>query len=313
MERYGLAFLLVVIGLFFSFYGESNATFPTRPNLDNILGNQTVVTIVALALVFPLIAGHFDLTVGAIAGLSSIVRCCRDVALRHASRRRDCCGDRDLDRHRRDQRTPHPQFKQNSIITTLAIATLIAGLIQWYTGGLTINTDISVSLTDFGSLRWLTVPRTTYLLALICVVAWYVLEQTPFGRYLRMTGSNASAARLVGIEVDRVVFWTFVGSGFLAGVAGVVLIARNGGANPQDGPGLLFPALAAVFLGSTTIQPGRFNVVGTVLGVFFVAVSVSGLTLSGVRPWVQPVFNGAALLVAVVLSTALARRRGAAT
>ena len=88
------------------------------------------------------------------------------------------------------------------------------------------------------------------------------------------------------------------------------MTARNGGANPQDGPGFLLPALAAVYLGATTIQPGRFNILGTILGVFFVAVSVSGLTLAGVPPYVEQLFNGGALLVAVALSRVFGRSRG---
>jgi ribose transport system permease protein len=90
----------------------------------------------------------------------------------------------------------------------------------------------------------------------------------------------------------------------------VLLTARAGGANPLDGPGLLLPGLAAVYLGATTIQPGRFNIIGTMLGVFFVAIAVSGLTLCGVPPFVEQLFNGGALLLAVALSRGLGRARG---
>ena len=86
--------------------------------------------------------------------------------------------------------------------------------------------------------------------------------------------------------------------------------ARSGGANPLDGPGLLLPGLAAVYLGATTIQPGRFNILGTILGVFFVAIVVSGLTLSGVPSFVEQLFNGGALLLAVGLSRGLGQARG---
>jgi ribose transport system permease protein len=90
----------------------------------------------------------------------------------------------------------------------------------------------------------------------------------------------------------------------------VLQLARAGSATADAGTNLLFPALAAAFLGATAVRPGFFNVMGTVIGVLFVAASVSGLTLSGASSWASPVFNGAALLVAVGLATYLGRRRG---
>jgi ribose transport system permease protein len=141
------------------------------------------------------------------------------------------------------------------------------------------------------------------------LAAWYVLAQTPYGRCLYAIGSNPRAARLVGIPVRRYVLLAFAAAGALAGLAGVLQTARTGGATADPGTSLLFPALAAAFLGATAIRPGQFNVVGTVIGVLFVAVSVSGLTLAGASDWVNPVFNGAALLVAVVLSSLLGRQR----
>jgi ribose transport system permease protein len=199
----------------------------------------------------------------------------------------------------------------DSIIVTLAGMTLISGCVDWYTKGLTINTGISSALTDFGSLQWLGFPRISFLLLALVVLSWYLIEKTPFGRYIRMIGSNRSAARLVGLPDRRLIFAVFALTGALGGLAGVLLTARSGGANPLDGPGLLLPGLAAVYLGATTIQPGRFNIIGTILGVFFVAVAVSGLTLCGVPPFVEQLFDGGALLLAVGLSRSLGRVRGA--
>lgn len=98
-------------------------------------------------------------------------------------------------------------------------------------------------------------------------------------------------------------------AGFIAGGAGVLQLARVGSASASDGGTLLFPALAAVFLGATAIRPGFFNVWGTIIGAVFVSVSVSGLALSGASGWASNVFNGLALLAAVALSTYLGRRK----
>jgi ribose transport system permease protein len=197
----------------------------------------------------------------------------------------------------------------NSFVSTLGAATLLGGLIQWHTGGQTVTAGIDPALIEFGSGAWLGVPRVVYVVTVAVLAAWYVLAQTPYGRCLYAIGSNPRAARLVGIPVRRYVLLAFAAAGALAGLAGVLQTARTGGATADPGTSLLFPALAAAFLGATAIRPGQFNVVGTVIGVLFVAVSVSGLTLAGASDWVNPVFNGAALLVAVVLSSLLGRQR----
>lgn len=204
-------------------------------------------------------------------------------------------------------------FQMNSFVWTLAVATMLGGYIQWYTGGQAISNHIAPALVKFGSGTWLGVPLPVYAVAVLAVAAWYVLSHTPYGRSLYAIGENARAARLVGIPTRRYTLIAFGGSGLIAGVAGIILTARTAGATADNGTSMLFPALAAVFLGATAIQPGRFNVWGTVFGVALVAVSVSGLTLAGADTWVEPVFNGAALAVAVGLSSYLRRRSGAMT
>ena len=140
-------------------------------------------------------------------------------------------------------------------------------------------------------------------------VLWYVLEQTPFGRRLYAVGSNREAARLIGIGVTNKVTVSFVLSGTLAGLAGVVAVARNSGANPTVGPALLLPALAAAYLGATAFIR-TFNARGTTVGVLLVAFTVSGFTLAGIEPWVKDVINGTMLLVAVAAVAALRRHSG---
>ena len=143
----------------------------------------------------------------------------------------------------------------------------------------------------------------------MAVLVWYLLGHTPVGRYLHSVGSNPQSARLVGLNVPRLVGLSFVLSGFLAGVAGVLLVARQGGGNPGLGQTFVLPAFAAAFLGATAFKPGRFNVGGTVLVVFLVAFSTTGLALSEVGTWVEPVCQGGALIIAVAISTAIARHR----
>jgi ribose transport system permease protein len=102
----------------------------------------------------------------------------------------------------------------------------------------------------------------------------------------------------------------FVISGALAGFAGILWVGSNGSASPQLGTvANTLQALAAAYLGATAIKPGRFNVLGTLVAIFFLAFTVTGLSLAGVQNWINDVFNGAALFVAVLISTIIGRKR----
>lgn len=306
LQRYGLLVLFALVVLGFSWLLPDS--FATLLNFRNIAGNQSVLAIVTLAAIIPLICGHFDLSVGANLGVASIAT----ASLLSA------------------YSLPLPlaalggivlgaligllngvliaKLGVNALITTLGVATALTGLTTLYTGGLSIITGIPELLTDFGTGAWLGLPCTLYVLGLVAVFVWYLLEHTPWGRELHAVGANPLAARLVGIDVERTVLLSFVVSGALVGLAGVLQVARQGGGNPQVGLSFMMPALSAAFLGATSIHPGRFNVPGTVVAVFFLATSVSGLALAGVDNWVESLFNGCALVFAVGLSTVLGRR-----
>jgi len=308
-ERWVLLWLLVAVAAFFSLNPTSRDIFASTGNLAVLTGNQAVVTLLAIAVLCPLIAGHFDFSVGATHALCAVL--CASfmadfkeslgVAVVVAVVVGTLIG--------LVNGVLVARFKLNSFIITLGVSTLVGGIISWYTDGQTIAAGISPALTGFGSTTLLGVPRLVYLVALLVLATWYLLTQTPYGRRLYAIGANLRSARLVGIAVDREVLVSFVLSGTLAGVAGVLSVARTGAATSNSGTSALFPAIAAVFLGATVVTPGRFNVFGTVIGVLFVAVSVSGLTLMGAANWVDPVFNGLALVLAVSLSTLLRRRR----
>jgi ribose transport system permease protein len=309
-EKFALPVLFLATLIFFSVWPRTSSTFPTVANFQNVLGNQAVIGILAMAIIIPLVAGEFDFSVGSVAGLSQVL----------------CAG------FMAKQGLPVwlailipvaigafiglsngntvARVGVNSLIVTLGVASVLTGIVQWYTGGQSIINNISSALVSAGTGTWLGLPRTVYYLAAVSLIIYYVLDHTPFGRYLQSIGSNRDAARLVGLRVDRYVLLAFVVSGFLSGIAGVLLVARNGTANPQVGgvPETL-QALAAAYLGATTIKPGRFNVPGTLFAIFFLAFTVTGLSLAGVENWISYVFNGAALFVAVLISSVIARRR----
>ena len=308
-EKYSLLVLLLLVVLVFGILPASGDVFLSTANWQAVLGSMSVVTVVALALVVPLVAGNLDFTVGATAGVSSIVI---------ASVMSD--GGQSL-----AVAIPLGLLAAaaigvvnglivavlgvNSFISTLGFSILLGGAVQWYTGGIDIVSGIDVRLTDFGSGLVAGLPQPFAVVLVITLACWFLLTNTPYGRRLRAIGSNARASELMGVDVRRVVFLSFVASGLLAGLAGALLVARNGGAVTGAGQAQLFPAFAAVFLGATVIDPGRYNAIGTFIGVLFVAVGVSGLTLAGAASWVPDVFNGATLMIAVVVSTLLSRHR----
>ena len=120
----------------------------------------------------------------------------------------------------------------------------------------------------------ITVP--TYLMIILAFVVWYVLERTPVGRRMYAAGYNPDGARLAGVNVARLKIGALIAGGVIAAIAGVLLTSRLNTGEPTVGPGLLLPALTAVFLGSTQFKGGRFNVWGTVLAVYVLAVGHQG-------------------------------------
>lgn len=307
LERHVLVISLVLVIVVFSLLPATAATFATWSNVKFVLNNQAVPVLVGLAVTVPLICGEFDLSVGSVAALAAVVA---------------AAGITRFD-------LPWPVaigvalafgvgvgvangllvawLGINSLVATLGVSSIIVGLLTWYTEGGTVLGSFPSVFLSLGN--W---PRPVIVLAVVSVVLWFLLEQTPFGRCVYAVGSNREAARLVGISVRGVVLRTFVLSGLLAGCAGVMTVARNSGANPTQGLSLLLPALAAAFLGATARRYG-FNVVGTVVGVLLVAFTVSGFTIAGIDPWVKDVINGALLLVAVAAMAALRRRNAATT
>lgn len=282
-------------------------TFFTVLNLQFILGAQAVPVIVALAVLAPLVAGEFDLSVGGTVGITAVYS-----AFAYGSN------------------TPIPivfvttiligivvgvvngflvtKIGVSAFIATLGMGTILAGGNLLLSNGNVLYENITESVTKIAGAEVLGLPMVVYYAAIIALLFWYVLEWTPMGRYLRATGAGREAARLTGVQTKQWLFLSFVIAGATAAIAGFLLTSREGSAPPTVGAAYVLPAYAAAFLGATTIHAGRFNVWGTVISVFVLAVGITGLNLAGVAFWVPQVFNGVALLVAVSFAVAASRR-----
>jgi ribose transport system permease protein len=308
LESYAMVGLLILAALFFSVWSKTSGTFLTSANLQVVIGNQAVIAVVAMGALIPLVCNEWDLSVGANAGLSAVFVA---TVLSHGTSIAVAIligvGLGAL--IGLINALIVTRLRVNAVITTLGMATLIDGVIVQKTHDLSVVSNIPASLVNFGSANWLGIPRTTYALAVVAALAYYVLVHTPVGRYLYALGSNPKAARLVGLRTKLLLGATFVGAGALAGGAGVLQVARAGGADPHVGDGFTLPALAAAFLSAAAIKPGRYNVGGTLVAIFFLATLNSGLDLAGAASYVSSYVNGAALIVGVGLAGYLGRKR----
>jgi ribose transport system permease protein len=308
LEAYALLGLLVGAVLFFSIWPRTSDTFLSTANMQVLIGGSTAIAVVALGSLVPLVCNEWDLSIGANAGLSSIfvataltngatigvailIGLAVGVAIGLANA------------------LLVTRLHVNAVITTLGVSIILGGIVSLKTQGQGVSGSMPLEFIEFGTQNWLGVPRTAYALALVAAVVYYLLCHTPYGRYLYAMGSSRSAAKLVGIRTRLVLATSFVIGGALCALGGVLLVARSGGADPRVGDLLTLPALAAAFLSAAAIKPGHYNVFGTLVAVYFIAVLNSGLSLAGAADYVSSFVNGGALIVGVALAVRLGAGR----
>jgi ribose transport system permease protein len=200
------------------------------------------------------------------------------------------------------------KFDINPFIVTLGMGTVIVGISYMISNTRTI-TGVDPALSEAVLAKpFFGIPVDFYYAMLLCVVVWYVFEYTAFGQRLLLIGQNRDVARLNGVPVSRSRLLGLTLSATIASLAGVVYVGTTGSADTTSGAGFLLPAFAAAFLGSTTIRIGRFNPWGTFIAVYFLVTGITGLQLMGFPQYVQYLFYGGALVIAVVLSKIVAAR-----
>jgi ribose transport system permease protein len=304
-ERFGL--LLVLAAVIVAFSIALPSTYPTTVNLKIVLSGQAVFLILALAVTVPLRAGEFDLSIGAVAvGAATLVA---ELTVQHhvsvgaavivALGAGVAVGILNA--------VVVVGIGINAFIATLGSMTLVAGLALAISSNGLVIAGLPSSLENLSNATLLTLPARVWVGWVLAVVLWYVYQYTPYGRRQLFVGGNPASARLAGIRVKWVKASAFVISGGLSAVAGVLLAGSLGSVDPTSSGEYLLQPYAAAFLGTTVLQFGRFNSIGTVIGLYLLAAGVSGLELLGVQPWVNDVFNGATLILAVVAATLMRR------
>ncbi len=305
-SRFALPALLVLLVVVFSILAPT--TFASVDTFRTILSTQAVLALVALAALLTLVVGEFDLSLGAQMGLAALLvpgLCANGavsipMAIGLSVAATTCVGF--------INGLLVAKAQVNSFIVTIGTAALISALVLAYSGGTVIFDGVPQELIAISSTRVFGVPLPVIYVAIAATAVWVLLKRTPYGRYMAAVGGSKDAARLSGINTSMVTISTLTLAGTLCGLAGVVQAGQLGSGNPAVGPAFLLPAFAAVFLGATAYIVGQFNVWGTITAVVTLGAGVAGLNLLGLPSWVEPAFNGAALLLAV---TATRYLRGA--
>jgi ribose transport system permease protein len=307
-RRLSAVYLLV---LFFAVFGATEPhTFLTSTTLKLVFTQGVVTCVLALAFLVPLIAGVYDLAIGAVmslavaivvylsihthipvAGVAAIALLTCTVA--------GCVSGFVVVR-----------LRVSSFIATLGVSQVLLAAVLLISGNQELVGALPNSWATAGNgdaLGFL--PYAVIYLAALAIVLWFVLEHTRIGRYLFATGGNADASRLAGVRVSRFQWGALVASGLIAGIAGVIYSMQTGVFDSTTGPGYLFPAITAVFLGGSQLSH-RPNVWGTLLAYFALAFGVQGLQLtnSSVAVWSNPLFQGVALIIAVWMASRPLRR-----
>lgn len=307
-ERFALLGVWLAVLVVFSVLRPE--TYPTAGNLQSVLGSQAVLLIVALGVLLPLTTGEFDLSVASTLSLSAMVTAVLNVQHGWGIAASVAAGLGAALAVGAANAVGVVRFGIPSFIVTLGSGTFALGVVQWISGQTSVTgiDPALVSATVGG--RFLGVPLQFYVALLAAVLLALLLEFTPLGRRLLFVGRNPKVAELSGFAVDRLRAGAFLGAAFVAGLAGVVYAGALGGADPSSGQSFLLPAFAAAYLGATTIVPGRFNPLGTVVAVYFLSSGIVGLQMLGAQNFVQQLFYGGALVVAVGLSRYVRRRAG---
>ena len=296
-----LSALYIFIALFIIYSLWVPDTFLTMDTWRSLLDSQALTALAAVGLTIPVAAGAFDLAIGSEIGFASIavswllvnhgmpiavavpvtlllgaaIGCISAVLV--------------------------SLVKIDSFIATLGVSSVAIACTEWLSGGAQIL-DLPAGFVSFSTGRVFGITVPVLIMLGVAALVWYVLENTPAGRRIYATGGNEAAARLAGVRTGAVIAAAFVACGVISAGVGLLLASRIGTGDPTSGPSFLLPAFSAVFLGSTQFRSGRFNVWGTVVAVYVLAVGVKGLQLGGAPVWIPDLFNGLALILAVGLA-----------
>jgi ribose transport system permease protein len=304
LARYGTILSLVVLIIVFSLARPE--VFPSVRNLLNILNQVSILGIIAIGLTVCLVVGQFDLSIGALAtfggyfaarilmmaGVDSGLVVLLVILLVLAMAMIIGFINGALVSY----------LGISAIVETLAMGFIINGIILGVSGSRTISpTEIPATFKIVGQGTMLGIPNPVLIMIATALLLWTFLEHTQPGRNMYAIGGNKEAARLSGIPVKR---YALIAMGICAACAalgGLVAAANLAAGRPQGvGETYLLNAFVAVFIGASTLRPGKFHVLGTAVGVLLIGVINNGLSIMGVPTYWQYIVQGILLILALI-------------
>ncbi|EEX36276.1 ribose ABC transporter permease [Vibrio metschnikovii] len=291
-----LLFLVVVVSFL-------NPNFFTVDNILNILRQTSVNAIIAVGMTLVILTAGIDLSVGSVLALCGAfaaslialevpVMVAVPTALLAGAALGGISG------------IIIAKGKVQAFIATLVTMTLLRGVTMVYTDGRPISTgftDTADAFAWFGTGYALGIPVPVWMMVVVFAAAWYLLNHTRFGRYIYAMGGNESAARLSGINVDRVKIGVYAICGLLSALAGIIVTSRLSSAQPTAGMGYELDAIAAVVLGGTSLMGGKGRIMGTLIGALIIGFLNNALNLLDVTSYYQMIAKAAVILLAVLV------------
>jgi len=304
LQRQGAVVALIVVCAFGAIRYDA---FATPQNILNVLRQNSMLGMVALGMTMVILTGGIDLSVGSVLAVAGIVAASLSGHGTIAAVLGGLAAGALLGTLNGVLIT---KARIQPFIVTLAMMIAARGAALGATDENSVRVDrVAAGVLWLGRGRVIGIPVPVVLAALAFAIGWTVLRYTRFGRYVYAAGDHQDAARLLGLDVDRVLIATYAISGVLAAFAGIVLAGRLGSGQPVAGNGWELDAIAAVVVGGTLLSGGQGGVGATVVGVLLLGVIFNLFNLEGtITPWWQGVLRGVILLGVVVVQSRLQRR-----
>jgi ribose/xylose/arabinose/galactoside ABC-type transport system permease subunit len=291
--------VFVALTTLFVVMALSAPQFASAENLRNLLQQNAVIGVIACGMVFAIIIGGFDLSVGSTAAMASVAmavvyNATGSVAIGLAAALFSGVLAGLMNGGL------IAALRINPFVATLGTMTIIRGLVFVGTNATPVF-GVPFAFTSLGLGRTFGVPNLFIVFLLVATVLGFVLHHTRFGHHVYIAGGNARAAAIMGLRTARLRFWCYMIVSLCAAIAGIMLVGQTASGQPQAAMGYELTAIAAVIVGGAALGGGRGGMLGTVAGVFLLGIVSNSLNLLGVSPFWQPVATGLILVVAVGL------------
>ncbi|MFZ7240248.1 ribose ABC transporter permease [Avibacterium avium] len=306
IEQRSILALIVLIVIVSSI----NPNFFTMDNLLNILRQTSVNAIIAVGMTFVILTAGIDLSVGSVLALTGAIAASLvnlDLSIFIVIPLVLLCGTL----LGGISGVIIAKGNVQAFIATLVTMTLLRGVTMVYTDGRPISlgfSDVADQFSFLGTGYLFNIPFPIWLMAMIFLVAWYILKHTPMGRYIYALGGNESATRLSGINVDKVKIFVYAVSGFLATVAGLIVTSRLSSAQPTAGVSYELDAIAAVVVGGTSLMGGKGRIFGTLIGALIIGFLNNALNLLDISSYYQMIAKSIVILAAVLTDHFFSRK-----